>query len=177
MSQSTHQDRSRWSAENPVASAKVFHLIMETVLHVFVGLRTGNIRTSTYTHCHQSADAQNQSYSSDFVLAEAFERHLRSRKGFLGVAQAVKAIYEPQGRGALHMHGILWTILSSEVLSICNRSQLRNLCRVIDRVIAAWIHPKDVQEENRGKDNQQSEQRCALRTIPRNMTLLKMGNL
>ena len=75
MSQSTHQDRSRWSAENPVASTKAFQLLMETVLHVFVGLRTGNLRTSTYTHCHQSADEQNQSYCSDFILAEAFERH------------------------------------------------------------------------------------------------------
>ena len=109
---------------------------METVLHVFVGLRTGNLRTSTYTHCHQFADEQNQSYCSDFILAEAFEKHLRSRKGFLGVAQAVEAIYEPQGRGALHMHGIVWTILSAEVLGVCNRVQLRNLCRVIDIVIA-----------------------------------------
>ena len=37
MKQSSHKERSRWTAENPVASAKAFHLIMETVVHVFIG--------------------------------------------------------------------------------------------------------------------------------------------
>ena len=149
---------------------------METVLHTFVGIRTGNLRTTTYTHCYESTEAQNQSCCSDFILAEAFEKHLRSRKGFLGVGQAVEAIYEPQGRGALHMHGMVWTMLNAEVLSVCNRTQLNNLCKVIDRLIATSIHPKDVQEEKLTNNDTQVEQRCALRNIPQNMTLLKMGN-
>ena len=59
MSETTHQDRSRWNAQNPVASSKAFHLIMKTVLHVFLGIRTGNLRTSIYTHCHEPNNAQN----------------------------------------------------------------------------------------------------------------------
>ena len=118
---------------------------MKTVLDTFVGLRTGNLRTKTYTHCYESTKAQNQSYCSDFILAEAFEKHLISRKGFLGVGQAVEEIYEPQGRGALHSHGMVFTILIAEVLGVCNRTQLNNLCKYIDRVIVTWIHPNDIE--------------------------------
>ena len=46
------------------------------------------------------------------------------------------------------MHGMVWTMLNAEVLSVCNRTQLKNLCKVIDRIIATSIHPKDVPEEN-----------------------------
>ena len=49
MSQSAHEKESKWSAENPVASAKACHLIMEIVDLVFISIKTGIIRRSTFT--------------------------------------------------------------------------------------------------------------------------------
>ena len=59
--------------------------------------------------------------SSDTVLAEAFERHLQSRRGIMGVAQAFDGIFEPQGRGALHMHSIIFMLVSSEMIARCSK--------------------------------------------------------
>ena len=83
MTQSTHEERSKWTAENPVASAKAFHLIMQTVVHVFLGIKTGNIRRSTFTHCSKSVKSGSISDGNDTVLAEAFERHLHLVRDFL----------------------------------------------------------------------------------------------
>ena len=44
MKESTHEERSRWTAANPVASAKAFRLIIEAVGHTFIGIPTGNLR-------------------------------------------------------------------------------------------------------------------------------------
>ena len=136
MTQSTHKERSKWTAENPVASAKAFHLIMETVVHVFIGIKTGNIRRSTFTHCNGNSNVKRFSEDDDTILALAFERYIESRKGFLGVTQAFFSIFEPQGRGALHLHALIWNILSAELTARCNKRQLDYLCKSIDRVIA-----------------------------------------
>ena len=119
MNQSTHEERSKWTAENPVASAKAFHLIVETVVHVFLGIKTGNIRRSTFTHCCETVDNDSIPGGNDAVLAEAFEKHLQSRRGFLGVTQAFYSIFEPQGRGALHLHAPVWNILRAELTARC----------------------------------------------------------
>ena len=49
MEESTHEERSRWTAANPVASAKAFRLIIDTVVQTFIGIPTGNLRRSTFT--------------------------------------------------------------------------------------------------------------------------------
>ena len=107
MKESTHEERSRWTAANPVASAKAFRLIIDAVVHTFIGIPTGNLRRATFT------DVGNGSVNNDTLLAETFENHLRSRRGFLGVSQAFFGIFEPQGRAALHMHALAWMMVNS----------------------------------------------------------------
>ena len=105
MKESTHKERSKWAAANPVASAKAFRLIIDTVVQVFLGIPTGNLRRSTFTDIGNSSTSNLE--DSDTFLADAFENHLHSRRGFLGVTQALYGIFEPQGRGALHMHALV----------------------------------------------------------------------
>ena len=141
MKESTHEERSRWTAANPVASAKAFRLIIDTVVHTFIGIPTGNLRKATFT------DVGNGSVNNDTLLAETFENHLRSRHGFLGVSQAFFGIFEPQGRAALHIHALVWTIINTELIARCSKKQLEFLCIAIDKVIATWIHKDDVNDE------------------------------
>ena len=105
MKESTHKERSKWAAANPIASAKAFRLIIDTVVQVFLGIPTGNLRRSTFTDIGNSSTSSLE--DSDTFLADAFENHLHSRRGFLGVTQALYGIFEPQGRGALHMHALV----------------------------------------------------------------------
>ena len=170
MKESTHEERSRWTAANAVASAKAFRLIIEAVVHTFIGIPTGNLRRATFT------DVGNGSVNNDTLLAETFETHLRSRRGFLGVSQAFFGIFEPQGRAALHIHALVWTMVNSELIARCSKRQLELLCIAIDKVIATWIHQDDVKDEDREKDIPQFNPRCALRKIPKYMNLLKLGS-
>ena len=126
MKESTHVERSRWTAENPVASAKAFRLIIDTVVHTFIGIPTGNLRRSTFTDIRMG-DASGFR-NNDTLLADDFERHLRSRRGFLGVSQAFYGIFEPQGRAALHIHALVWVMINSELISRCSKKQLEFLC-------------------------------------------------
>ena len=103
--ESTHEERSKWAAKNPVASAKAFRLIIDTVVKTFLGIPTGNLRRSTFTDV--GVDESGSFEASDTLLADAFEKHLESRRGFLGVTQALYGIFEPQGRGALHLHALV----------------------------------------------------------------------
>ena len=48
---STHEQRSVWSAKNPVASAKAFHTIMNALVSTFIGIATGNTKYSTPIDC------------------------------------------------------------------------------------------------------------------------------
>ena len=57
--------------------------------------------------------------------------------GFLGVAQAFFGIFEPQGRAALHMHALVWTLINAELIARCSKRQLEFLCIVIGKVIAS----------------------------------------
>ena len=171
--ESTHQERSRWTAANPMASAAGFRLIIDTVVQTFIGIPTGNLRRSTFTDIDAS---ETHSFRNDDTwLADAFENHLRSRRGFLGVSQAFYGIFEPQGRAALHMHGLVWTLINSELIARCTKRQLEVLCKSIDRVIATWIHKDDVKDEEQEKA-QQIDSRCALRKVPKDMNLIKLGS-
>ena len=174
MKASTHEERSRWVAANPVASSKAFHLIIDTVVKTFIGIPTGNLRRSTFTDV---GNGKSPSYGTDdTILADSFEKHLRSRRGFLGVSQAIYGVFEPQGRGALHMHAPVWTLVNAELIARCTNRQLEVLCVAIDRVIATWIHENDVRDEEKEKESPQINQRCALREVPKNMNLLKLGS-
>jgi len=170
MKESTHEERSRWTAANPVASSKAFRLIIDAVVHTFIGIPTGNLRRATFT------DVGNGFVNNDTLLAESFEKHLRSRRGFLGVSQAFYGIFEPQGRAALHIHALVWTMVNSELIARCSKRQLEFLCIAIDKVIATWIHQDDVKDEEWEKDIPQFNQRCALRNVPKYMNLLKLGS-
>ena len=174
MKQSTHEERSRWTAENAVASAKAFRLIIDTVVQTFIGIPAGNLRRSTFTDI-RTGDTSGYR-NNDTLLADNFEKHLQSRRGFLGVSQAFYGIFEPQGRAALHLHAVVWTMVNATLISRCSKRQLEFLCIAIDKVIATWIHEDDVKAEEQEKDLQELNQRCALRQVPRNMNLLKLGS-
>ena len=174
MKESTHVERSRWTAENPVASAKAFRLIIDTVVQTFIGIPTGNLRRSTFTDIRMGDGSGFR--NNDTLLADDFERHLRSRKGFLGVSQAFYGIFEPQGRAALHMHALVWVMINSELIFRCSKRQLEFLCTAIDKVIATWIHEDDVKAEEWEKEFPEMNKRCALRKVPKNMNILKLGS-
>jgi len=100
--QSTHEQRSIWSAKNPLASAKAFHNIMGALVNTFIGIPTGNTKYSIPIDClSQKKDGGGGSVSA------RFQAHLKSRSRCLDVPTAFYGIYEAQGRGALHMHALI----------------------------------------------------------------------
>ena len=46
----------------------------------------------------------------------------------------------------------------------------------IDKLIATWIHESDVKDEELEKNFPKANPRCALRKVPKNMDLLKLGS-
>ena len=101
--ESTHAERSTWSARNPVASAKAYHTIIKALVSTFINIPTGNFKYSTPIDClyTEGQDVENIS------LSAAFEKHLNSRMGCVGASTAFYGIHEAQGRGALHMHALI----------------------------------------------------------------------
>ena len=100
--QSTHEQRSIWSAQHPLASSKAFHNIMDALVTTFIGIPTGNTKYSVPVDCMAHND--NNDHAS---ISARFEAHLRSRSRCFGVPTAFYGIYEAQGRGALHMHALI----------------------------------------------------------------------
>ena len=100
--QSTHEQRSIWSAQHPLSSSKAFHTIMEALVNTFIGIPTGNTKYSVPVDCMVHND--NNDHGS---ISARFEAHLRSRSRCFGVPTAFYGIYEAQGRGALHMHALI----------------------------------------------------------------------
>ena len=70
----------------------------------------------------------------------------------------------------------MWTLVNAELIARCSKRQLEFLCMAIDKVIATWIHQGDVNDEEWEKDIPTMTGRCALRRIPKNMNLLKLGS-
>ena len=62
------------------------------------------------------------------------------------------------------------------MIASCSKRQLEFLCIAIDKVIATWIHEDDVKAEEFEKEFPEENPRCALREIPNNMNLLKLGS-
>ena len=110
------------------------------------------------TYCIQNATVQE-------TISSAFKRHLRGKIGCLGVPVGFYAIYEPQNRGALHVHALLWTLVNSELISKCTEDELRKVCVIIDQFIASWIHDDVVEAEEIDKKTDLLP-RCGLRRIP-----------
>ena len=103
LKESTHEQRSSWSASHPMASAKAYHTIIKALISTFINIPTGNIKYSTPIDCLYS-DGQD---SANLSFSTAFEKHLNSRMGCLGAPTAFYGIHEAQGRGALHMHALI----------------------------------------------------------------------
>ena len=100
--QSTHEQRSIWSAQHPLASSKAFHTIMDALVTTFIGIPTGNTKYSVPVDCMVQNDTNDHT-----SISARFEAHLRSRSRCFGVPTAFYGIYEAQGRGALHMHALI----------------------------------------------------------------------
>ena len=71
--------------------------------------------------------------------------------GCLGTPTAFYGVHEAQGRGALHMHALVWSLLNSEVMERCTQKELENICRIIDMRIATCITHEDVELEDTSK--------------------------
>ena len=167
--QSTNEQRSVWSAKNPVASAKAFHIIMNALVSTFICIPTGNTKYSVPVDCLEEQENDDVDYS----LSSRFEAHLKRRSGCLGVPTAFYGIYEAQGRGALHMHALIWTLLNTELLNRCTKDELQKICVLIDQFIATWISDEDATTEECAKKSE-SFVRCALRYLPRNLSLAEL---
>ena len=166
---STHEQRSRWTAENPVSSAKAFHIIVEALVSTFLNIPCGKTKRSrpldTLDIEKKDSENSNGEEHDSGSIEDTFKRHLRSKLGCLGVPVAFYGIYEAQARMALHVHGLFWTLLSSELLSKCTQKDLRRICLLIDQLIATWINESDVIKEQEFKKNHKSV-RSAHRKIP-----------
>ena len=141
LKESTHAQRSTRTARNPVASSKAYHKIVNALVSTFIKIRTGNKKSTDpidclddavvgRTHAHigsvpsppgQGTDPTNP---NDVSLSSLFERQLKSRMGCLGTPTAFYGVHEAQGRGALHMHALVWTLLNSEVWSDAHKRNL-----------------------------------------------------
>ena len=132
LKESTHAQRSTWTANNHVASSKAYHKIVEALVSTFIKIRTGNTKSTDPVDCVDSTSEVND----DISLSELFERQLSDRMGCLGTPNAFYEVHEAQGRGALHMHALVWTLLNSEVMERCTQKELEKNCRIIDMRIA-----------------------------------------
>ena len=60
--ESTHAERSTWSARNPVASAKAYHTIIKALVSTFINIPTGNIKYSTPIDCLETEGRDEKKY-------------------------------------------------------------------------------------------------------------------
>ena len=88
-------------------------------------------------------------------------------------APYIYGIHEAQGRGALHMHALVWTLLNNELLEKCTVTELQRICALIDQRIATCISDDAVKMEKDSKQNGVFE-RCARRVIPRGLSLREL---
>ena len=83
---STHEQRMRWTAENPVASAKAFHLIVDALVSTFLNIPCTKSRHVPPVDSLDIEDVSGESGDDHSgSLTDAFKRHLRRKLGCLGV--------------------------------------------------------------------------------------------
>ena len=172
LKESTNAQRSAWTAKNPVASSKAYHTIVEALVSTFIKIRTGNSKSTDPVDCLDNAADKND----DVSLSELFKRQLNSRMGCLGVPTALYGVHEAQGRGALHLHALVWTLLNSEVMERCTKKELEKICMIIDKRIATCISDEDVEIEDSAREDG-SFVRCARRIVPTGLTYDKLWRL
>ena len=69
LKESTHAQRSTWTANNPVASSKAYHTIVEALVSTFIKIRTGNSKCTDPVDClDNTADTKD-----DVSLSELFK--------------------------------------------------------------------------------------------------------
>ena len=81
----------KFASENPVACAAMFKKIINEVLDILIGIPMSNSRKSK----------------------------IHTKKGIVGLARAMAGCAEGQGRGALHMHLIVWSALDPQIVQYC----------------------------------------------------------
>ena len=165
LKESIHAERSTWSARNPVVTAKTYHTIIKALVSTFINIPTGNIKYSKPIDCLETEGEDEENFS----FSVAFEKHLNSRMGCIGAPTAFYGIHEAQGRGALHMHALLWTVLNSELLEKCTVRELQRICVLIDQRIATCISDDAVKMEKDSKEDG-TFVRCARRLIPQGLS-------
>ena len=141
-----------------MASAKASHILVDALVSTFLNVATGNTKRTAPTDYLQDM-------SGEETISDSFKRHLRGKMGCLGVPVGFYGIFEPQNRGALHVHALLWTLVNSELISRCSKDELRKVCIIIDQVIASWIHDDDAEAEEKDKISK-ALPRCGLRQVP-----------
>ena len=89
---STHEQRCRWTAENPVASAKAFHIIVEALVSTFLNVPLSKKKRSTPLDTidvenKESKNSDTEEHGSESI-EDIFKRHLRSKLGCLSAPVA-----------------------------------------------------------------------------------------
>ena len=168
---------------------------MKALVSTFIKIRTGNTKSTDPIDCLDNAvDGRNYSsldsvhssseqwtvptinLSEDVSLSSMFERQLNSRMGCLGTPTAFYGVHEAQGRGALHMHALVWGLLNSELMERCTQKELKQICRIIDKRIATCISEQDVQVEVSSKEDD-TFVRCARRVIQEGLSFEELWSL
>ena len=96
--------------------------------------------------------------------------------GCLGTITAFYGVHEAQGRGSLHMHALVWTLLNSELMERCTQKELEKICRIIDKRIATCISEEDVLHEDTSREDG-TFVRCARRVIPKGLSLQELWRM
>ena len=187
LTESTHAERSTRTANSPVASSKAYHTIVKALVSTFIKIRTGNTKSTDPIDCLDNAVEDRETTPIGSVLSSSeqgtvpikhydnvslssmFEKQLNSRMGCLGTPAAFYGVHEAQGRGALHMHALVWTLLNSELMERCTQKELKQICRIIDKRIATCIADEDVELEVSSKEDE-TFVRCARRIIPEGLS-------
>ena len=99
----------KFASEHPVACARMFKKIVNEVLDILIGIPLGTSRKSKS----------------------------RLRKGIVGYPRALAGCAETQGRGALHMHLIVWAQLDPLLVQYC--ASCPALMDLISRVVETHL--------------------------------------
>ena len=164
-------------------------------MSTFIKIRTGNTKSTDPIDCLDNAvDSRTfapiGSVSSpsrhgtdsiklnedDVSVSSMFERQLNSRMGCLGTPAAFYGVHEAQGRGALHMHALVWTLLNTELMARYTEKELKQICKIIDKRIATCISEQDVQLEDTSREDD-TFIHCAHRVIPMGVSFSKLWRM
>ncbi|KAJ9466680.1 ATP-dependent DNA helicase pif1 [Diplonema papillatum] len=115
--------RSRMVADNPAVAAETFRQLMTVLLEAVMGVTANS--SSTRTSRTDSCTA--------------------AKVGIFGLTRAQFAVVEPQGRGSLHLHGLLWTPFDPETLT--RKLQDKDLAPDLERRLDEMFSTRSVDGE------------------------------